>query len=110
MRKLRVFVTSIASIRFYLIVVLLVSILFILAIPLIEGGTIKERVLGYSEEEAAQTVPAVTGGKLAIVIDDFGSSRLGVNEMMSIKEHLTFAVMPFLDNTLEDAEIAHGNG
>ncbi len=34
--------------------------------------------------------------RLAIIIDDFGSSGDGVKEMMSIDRHLTFAVMPFL--------------
>ena len=49
-------------------------------------------------------------GKLAIVIDDFGQSRDGVNEMMSINEHLTFAVMPFMEHSGQDAEIAHEKG
>lgn len=44
-----------------------------------------------------------TSGKLAIIIDDFGQSREGVEEMMSIDEHLTFAVMPFMEFTKEDA-------
>lgn len=45
-----------------------------------------------------------TSGKLAIIIDDFGQSREGVEEMMRIDEHLTFAVMPFLEFTEEDAK------
>lgn len=50
------------------------------------------------------------GGKLAIIIDDFGQSRAGVKEMMSIERHLTFAVMPFLDYSQSDAETAHKKG
>lgn len=50
------------------------------------------------------------GGKLAIIIDDFGSSREGVEEMMSINRHLTFAVMPFLAHSKEYAEAAHAKG
>jgi uncharacterized protein len=49
-------------------------------------------------------------GKLAIIIDDFGQSRDGVNEMMSINGHLTFAVMPFMEHSIQDAENAHEKG
>ncbi|MDQ2087048.1 divergent polysaccharide deacetylase family protein [Herbivorax sp. ANBcel31] len=49
-------------------------------------------------------------GKLAIVIDDFGSSRDGVEEMMSIEKPLTFAVMPFLPHSEIDAKNAHDKG
>lgn len=49
-------------------------------------------------------------GKLAIVIDDFGSDRNGVKEMMSIKRHLTFAVMPFLAYSQTDAKEAFEKG
>ncbi|MDP4182936.1 MAG: divergent polysaccharide deacetylase family protein, partial [Bacillota bacterium] len=50
------------------------------------------------------------GGKLAIIIDDFGQSRLGVKEMMSINRHLTFAVMPFLEFSESDAIAAKEKG
>lgn len=50
------------------------------------------------------------GGKLAIIIDDFGSSREGVEEMMSINRHLTFAVMPFCRHSQEDAKVACEKG
>ncbi len=49
-------------------------------------------------------------GKLAIVIDDFGSDRNGVKEMMSINRHLTFAVMPFLAYSQTDAKEAFDKG
>ena len=49
-------------------------------------------------------------GKLAIIIDDFGQDRNGVKEMMEIKRHLTFAVMPFLDYSVSDARTAHEKG
>ena len=49
-------------------------------------------------------------GKLAIVIDDFGEDRRGVEEMLSIKAPLTIAVMPAGEFTKEDAEKAHQNG
>ncbi|HEY9062253.1 MAG TPA: divergent polysaccharide deacetylase family protein [Pseudobacteroides sp.] len=48
--------------------------------------------------------------KLAIIIDDFGQNRKGVDEMMSINKHLTFAVMPFLTYTKTDALNAHTKG
>ncbi len=53
---------------------------------------------------------AYNGGKLAIIIDDFGESRLGVQKMMSINKHLTFAVMPFLSCSKQDAQTAHNKG
>lgn len=49
-------------------------------------------------------------GKLAIIIDDFGQSRSGVKEIMTIDRHLTFAVMPFLEFSKTDAETAHEKG
>ncbi len=54
--------------------------------------------------------PGNKGGKLAIIIDDFGSSRNGVNEMMAINRHLTFAVMPFLEHSQTDAIAAYEKG
>jgi polysaccharide deacetylase 2 family uncharacterized protein YibQ len=48
--------------------------------------------------------------KLAIIIDDFGQSRAGVNEMMEIDKPLTFAIMPFLIHSTEDAEEAYKKG
>lgn len=48
--------------------------------------------------------------KLAIVIDDFGSDRNGVKEMMSINRHLTFAIMPFLPYSQSDAKDALEKG
>ncbi len=50
------------------------------------------------------------GGKLAIIIDDFGQDRSGVKEMMSINRHMTFAVMPFLSFSEFDAENAYTKG
>jgi len=49
-------------------------------------------------------------GKLAIVIDDFGESRAGVKEMMSIERHLTFAIMPFLTHSTEDSTLSTQKG
>lgn len=48
--------------------------------------------------------------KLAIIIDDFGESRAGVKEMMEIDKPLTFAIMPFLTHSTEDAEEAYKKG
>ena len=48
---------------------------------------------------------------LAIVIDDFGGyNRNGVNEMLSLDCNLTCAVMPALEYTSTDAEVANQNG
>lgn len=62
-------------------------------------------------ENHVRTVGAnVQDPKLAIIIDDFGKNRKGVSEMMSIKRPLTFAVMPFLDYSGQDAVSAHDKG
>lgn len=47
---------------------------------------------------------------LAIVIDDFGEARNGVEKMLSIKAPLTCAIMPDLEFSTQDAEAAHKNG
>lgn len=52
-----------------------------------------------------------TNPLIAIVIDDFGSlDRNGVEEMLSLKIPLTCAVMPGLENTINDSERAHALG
>lgn len=48
--------------------------------------------------------------QLAIIIDDFGQNQNGVKEMMEIDRHLTFAVMPFLEFSEQDAVEAHNRG
>ncbi len=53
---------------------------------------------------------AKQGGKLAIVIDDFGLQRKGVKEMLELDCKLTVAIMPFLEHTEDDAEDALENG
>ncbi|MHB8170872.1 MAG: divergent polysaccharide deacetylase family protein [Thermincolia bacterium] len=53
------------------------------------------------------------GGKrprVAIVIDDFGGDVLGVNEMFKLKYPLTFAVMPHLKFSRQQAEKAKKKG
>lgn len=47
---------------------------------------------------------------LAIVIDDFGEARDGVEQMLSVKAPLTCAIMPDLEYSEADAKKAHENG
>lgn len=78
-------------------------------------GNVRE-VLYYQEDNighnAAQQVNA--GGerraRLALVIDDFGSSRDGVEEMLALDIPFTAAVMPFLDYSVSDAQLAYELG
>ena len=44
------------------------------------------------------------GAMLAVIIDDFGSGRDGVSQMMAIDRHLTFAVLPYEPFTKDNAE------
>lgn len=48
--------------------------------------------------------------KLAIVIDDFGEDRNGVEEMLALQIPLTVAVMPGMEYSKEDAQKAHSAG
>ncbi len=59
---------------------------------------------------AGRAVSGGDGGRLAIVIDDFGLQRKGVSEMLSLDCKLTVAIMPFLEHTEDDAEDALENG
>lgn len=106
MKKLYFLAVSGKSLLFSLIM-LAIAILTVLCLFVFPDGSKPARAVSGPGDENRQEEE---GGKLAIIIDDFGSGRDGVEEMMSIKEHLTFAVIPFLANTLEDAEIAHGSG
>lgn len=69
-----------------------------------------------SEKRAAGSeLPAdETSGRhprqIAIVIDDFGNSMKGTEQMLDLPVHLTAAVMPFLPTTKRDAEAAHAKG
>lgn len=47
---------------------------------------------------------------LAIVIDDFGEDRRGVDQMLSVGAPLTCAIMPDLEFSTQDAERAHAAG
>ncbi len=63
----------------------------------------------YTYTTPAPTLRDITP-KMAIIIDDFGQSRKGVKEIMSIQKPLTFAIMPFLDFSKQDAVNAHEKG
>jgi uncharacterized protein len=47
---------------------------------------------------------------LSIVIDDFGNNMRGTREMLELPIALTVAVMPLMDTTKKDAELAHELG
>lgn len=53
---------------------------------------------------------AEESAKMAIVIDDFGEDRRGVEEMLNLKVPLTIAVMPSGEFTTEDATRANEFG
>lgn len=63
----------------------------------------------YASEVCNATEP-ISKPKLAIVIDDFGEDRRGVEEMLNINARLTIAVMPADEFSTEDAEKAHAKG
>lgn len=57
-----------------------------------------------------QSFAEVEKPKLALVIDDFGEDRRGVEEMLSLDCPLTIAVMPGCEFSTADAESAHARG
>lgn len=61
-------------------------------------------------KEAAVVSGAVTGGKLAIVIDDFGYNGEGTKEMLALPIPFTAAVMPFSDYSKENGEAVTAAG
>jgi len=75
-------------------------ILFIYKIPLYAGN--------YERFHFVNTTPCQP--KLALIIDDFGQNRDGVKEMLEINRHLTFAVIPFMEFSSQDANRAHEKG
>ncbi len=50
------------------------------------------------------------GLRMAIVIDDFGYDRKGVEQMLNLNCQLTVAVMPSLEFSEQDAKTAHEHG
>lgn len=56
------------------------------------------------------TGESLTKPKMAIVIDDFGYDRQGVEEMLNLDCTLTCAVMPCLEFSEKDAQEAHEKG
>lgn len=95
----------------FVILPLFTLMIFGLCIFYIQGieSVVSVANLSGGEEIKAPMIPN-NGGKLAIIIDDFGQSRAGVKEMMEINERLTFAVMPFLEFSEADAKNAHDKG
>lgn len=80
----------------------LASACFLVNLALTSGATKQVTLMSGQNDE---------GGKLAIIIDDFGSGgRQGITEMMKIDEHLTFAVIPFEEHSQKDAAVAHEKG
>jgi len=54
--------------------------------------------------------PSQINGYVALVIDDFGSHREGVEEIINLGIPLTVAVMPFQPYSRSDAKAAHNAG
>ncbi|ABR50510.1 protein of unknown function DUF610, YibQ [Alkaliphilus metalliredigens QYMF] len=62
------------------------------------------------EASVIEETVAETKGIVAIVIDDFGNNGSGTDEMMNIIQPLTFAVIPFLPYSQEEAKRANKAG
>lgn len=67
------------------------------------------------QTEAASVEPILSGGEgsskqVAIVIDDFGNRMNGTEHMLQLPVKITVAVMPFMQTTKLDAEMAHRYG
>ncbi len=111
MAKLYFIVLRKKSLKNLLIMVFLISMAICAVYFLSESGSFFD-VSAIFSSGIGPVDPNISkdGGKLAIIIDDFGSSRNGVQEMMSTNAHLTFAIMPFCRYSEKDAEEAHEKG
>lgn len=56
------------------------------------------------------TEPSTSNKQVAIVIDDFGNRMGGTEHMLQLPVKITVAVMPFMQTTKADAEMAHRYG
>jgi uncharacterized protein len=54
--------------------------------------------------------PSIKTRSISIVIDDFGNNMRGTKEMLELPIPLTVAVMPLMETTQKDAELAHRLG
>ncbi len=69
--------------------------------------------VGFGHLQASAATGVDEAGKdkqIAIVIDDFGNSMKGTEQMMDLPVKITVAVMPFLPTTKKDAEEAFRKG
>ncbi len=116
MRKKHVLVFSLTRSHFVaavavLLVVALAALVWLRPLRGGEGGY--DKTIWYTSPMVAVPAMAQTTEehpRLAIIIDDFGQSREGVQQMLAINRHLTMAVMPFGEYTRQDAEAAHKKG
>jgi hypothetical protein len=58
----------------------------------------------------AGVVPPVTGGRVAIIIDDLGRGTKQARQLLAIKQPVTFAVLPIEAHAAEVARMAHEAG
>lgn len=59
---------------------------------------------------AAGTRARVTGGKVALVVDDMGNSLEALDTLLGLAEPITVSVLPYGEYAGETASIAHGRG
>lgn len=78
-----------------------------LAALLLLGSTLFGLNAAYAAEAAEK---AKETKQIAIVIDDFGNSMKGTEQMLELPVKITVAVMPFLPSTKKDAEEAFRKG
>lgn len=86
------------------------SLKLIVVITVVLSGLLFNLVIKPSLNAGQQTNNISYKPRLAIIIDDFGQNQNGVKEMMEIDRHLTFAIMPFLEYTEQNAKEAYNCG
>lgn len=70
-------------------------------------GTV-QTAAAYADPLTSQ--PSSSSKQVAIVIDDFGNRMGGTEHMLQLPVKITVAVMPFMQTTKSDAEMAHRYG
>lgn len=94
----------------FIILPILIAVFFLIQLVYKAPATTESHTLSENNDFSLPANSSINNPKLAIIIDDFGLNRSGIEDMMTIKRHMTFAIMPFLRYSKQDAATAHSKG
>lgn len=109
-RRIFIIVHKKHLIMFFIILPLIYAIPFLIQLVYSNPETSETFKFLNNNDSFLTTSSNAKSPKLAIIIDDFGLDRNGVQEIMTLNRHLTFAVMPLLRYSKHDAATARTKG